>query len=47
MRDDWIQLKREGGDLNPRALSSIGLAIQRLAWLGHLRFRVREGVYRS
>ncbi len=40
------KMEREGGDLNPRALSSIGslprkceIAIQRLAWLGHLRLR--------
>lgn len=29
---------REGGDLNPRVLADNGLAIHRLAGLGHLRF---------
>ena len=34
---DIIEKKREGRDLNPRVLADIGLAIQRLAGLGHLR----------
>jgi hypothetical protein len=29
---------REGGDSNPRVLADNGLAIHRLAGLGHLRF---------
>ena len=29
--------RRGEGDLNPRVLSDNGLAIHRLAWLGHLR----------
>ena len=33
----WIRIWREEGDLNPRVLSDIGLAIQRLTELGHLR----------
>jgi hypothetical protein len=32
--EEW----REGGDLNPRVLADNGLAIHRLAGLGHLRF---------